>query len=51
MCKSKKSSSRVHGDLPRNLAKEFAPELAKPMTEIFNRILESGLCPDQWKTE
>ena len=50
MCQSKKSSYRVYRDLRRNLAK-FAPELAKPMTEIFNRIIESGLWPDQWKTE
>ena len=51
LCKSKKSSARIPGDLPRNLAKEFAPELAKPLTEIFNRIIESGLWPDQWKIE
>ena len=43
--------SRVHGDLPSKLAKEFSPELALPFSIIFNQILKTGKWPSSWKLE
>ena len=45
LCKiksSKKPNSGVASDIPKQLITEFAPELAVPMTQIINKIFESG---------
>ena len=47
----KKNKGGVPGDLPASLVSEFAPELAKPLSIIFNKIIETGKWPTQWKTE
>ena len=39
---TKKPSSGVHGDLPSSFLKEFAVELTKPITSIFNNIVKSA---------
>ena len=49
--KAKKPNSLVPGDLPVKLVKEFVPELAAPITLIYNRITETAQYPHQWKTE
>ena len=49
--KAKKPKSGVPGDLPRTLVKEFAPELATPLTKVYNSIITSGLWPSSWKVE
>jgi hypothetical protein len=41
----------VPGDMPAKLKKEFGPELASPVSEIYNSISETGEYPCQWKTE
>ena len=38
----------VSGDLPVNIVKEFTPELAKPITRIYNKITQSAEYPRQW---
>ena len=48
---AKKTKSGVPGDLPRSLLKEFAPELAKPLMKIYNRIIDSGEWPRKWLIE
>ena len=49
--KSKKPNSQIPGDLPVKLVKEFTPELAKPISVIYNRITETAEYPRQWVTE
>jgi hypothetical protein len=49
--KAKKSKSGVPGDLPKILHKEFGPELAVPLSGIFNNIVQTGQWPDSWKVE
>ena len=49
--KSKKPNSKVPGDLPVKLIKEFLPELSKPITRIYNRITQTGQYPRQWVVE
>ena len=49
--KAKKPNSLVPGDLPVKLVKECVPELAAPITLIYNRITETAQYPHQWKTE
>ena len=48
---SKKPNSLVPGDLPVKLVKEFTPELATPVTAIFNRMIETAEYPRQWVVE
>ena len=48
---SKKPNSTVPGDLPVKLVKTLSPELAKPVTCIYNRITQSGKYPRQWVIE
>ena len=38
---SKKPNSLIPGDLPVKLVKEFTPELADPVSRIYNRITEN----------
>ena len=35
--------------IPPHLLKKFAPELAEPVTVIFNRSVSSGVFPEWWK--
>ena len=51
LCKSKKPNSLVPGDLPVRLVKEFLPELATPVTNIYNRITATAEYPRQWVVE
>ena len=48
---AKKPRSGVPNDLPKLLVQEFAPELAKPVGRIINRISSTGSWPEQWKLE
>ena len=48
---SKKPKSGVPGDLPRKLVSEFAPELAAPLTKIYQNIINTQLWPSMWKVE
>ena len=48
---TKKPHSCVPGDLPRQVAIDFAPELAKPVSKIINSIIKSGQWPSQWQLE
>ena len=48
---SKKPNSIVPGDLPIKLIKELSPELAKPVTCLYNKITQSGVYPRQWVVE
>ena len=49
--KSKKTKSGVPGDLPVVLTKEFGPELAAPLSTIYNNIVKTGKWPENWKIE
>ena len=49
--KRKQKKSSVPKDIPHKLKKEFLPELAKPISYIFNSISETGIYPKQWLTE
>ena len=49
--KRKQKKSSVSKDIPHKLKKEFLPELAKPISYIFNSISENGIYPKQWLTE
>ena len=44
--KMKKTKAGVHGELPQSLNKEFGPELAVPLSQIYNNIVQKGLWPD-----
>ena len=47
----KKTKSTQPIDLPEKLRKEFSPELATPLVDIFNCCLKQGIFPDIWKEE
>jgi hypothetical protein len=47
----KKTKSTLPIDLPYKLRKEFAAELATPLTDIFNSCLQAGTFPQKWKFE
>ena len=49
--KRKNKITSVPGDIPSKLKREFSPELASPVADIFNSINETGEYPTQWKTE
>ena len=49
--KRKLKNSKVPGDIPTKLKKEFLPELCGPVATIFNLISQTGLYPRQWVTE
>ena len=51
MVAAKKPHSGVPGDLPQGLIKEFSVELARPLKDLFNNIIQSGTWPDPWKVE
>jgi hypothetical protein len=48
---SKKPNSLIPGDLPVKLVKETTPELADPVSRIYNRITETGGYLRQWVVE
>ena len=48
---AKKPKGGVPGDMPKKLLSEFAPELATPMTKIFQNIINHQKWPSMWKTE
>ena len=43
---------KAHGPdgIPPKVLKELSNELAKPITIIFNKSLQSGMVPSEWKT-
>ena len=54
--KANKPKAGVPGDLPKKLVTEFAPELSKPVSAIFNNVVQSsrqGVAkwPSSWKQE
>ena len=51
LSKIRAPKSWVPGEIPGRLIKEFSPELAFPISIIFNDIIETGQWPNQWKTE
>ena len=51
MKKAKKPKAGVPGELPPRIIKEFDVELAKPLEVLYNKIIQSGTWPEQWKTE
>ncbi|XP_063951555.1 uncharacterized protein LOC135153199 isoform X2 [Lytechinus pictus] len=48
--KLKANKASHFNDLPIRLVKEFAVELAEPLTYIFNQCLQEGTFPNDWKT-
>ena len=48
---AKKPKSGVPGDLPRQITKEFAFELAVPISRILNNIMKSAQWPRSWLQE
>ena len=36
--------------IPIRTIKEFAEQLAPPLAIIYNKIIETGIFPDKWKT-
>ena len=51
LLKLKKTKSTFPIDLPEKIREEFAPELATPLTNIYNSCLEQGIFPNIWKEE
>ena len=49
MLKKFAKRSPGHGDLPKRLLKEFAPELATPYSKIINCSISSGIFPEEYK--
>ena len=49
--KSRKTKSQVPGDLPKKILTEFFPELAQPLCNIFQNIVQTSQWPSSWKTE
>ena len=51
ICKAKKPTSTVPGDLPKRIVQEFSCELAAPVTVIYKAILKTFQYPRQWVVE
>ena len=49
--KANKPKTGVPGDLPREIIKEFSPELAKPVSILVNNIVHNCEWPNTWKLE
>ena len=49
--KAKKPRSGTRYDIPKELINEFSPELAKPLTKIFNSMFQNAEWPTHWKHE
>ena len=48
---SKKTNSMVPGDLPKPIIQEFPDELARPVTKVFQNMLDTKQWPATWRTE
>ena len=48
---AKKPQSAVPGDLPSPVLKEFPVELAKPLSNLLTKVVQSADWPKQWKVE
>ena len=49
--KAKKTKGGVPGDIPAKLVKEFGPELAPPLSQLFRKISTTGKWPKRWRLE
>ena len=49
--KAKKPNSVIHGDVPKRIVQLFSPELALPVSKIYNKITSSSEYPRQWVKE
>ena len=49
--KAKKTKGGVPGDIPAKLVKEFGPELAPPLSQLFRKIATTGKWPKRWRLE
>ena len=49
--KRKNKITSVPGDMPSKIKKEFGPELASPVADIYTAINKTGEYPRQWKKE
>ena len=47
--RAKKSKGTVPGDLPREIIKEFAPELTTPIISIINNSFLNAQWPTMWQ--
>ena len=48
---AKKPHSGVPGDLPRDIVKEHSVEIATPLSQIMNKIMQTATWPTKWKKE
>ncbi|XP_071944789.1 uncharacterized protein [Antedon mediterranea] len=48
-CNVQINKSVPPGEIPPVIIKEFAPEIAEPLTHIFNSSLKEGIVPKAWK--
>ena len=48
---SKSTKGMVPGDIPQKIVKEFAAELAVPISNIFNAAIQQGVYPSSYKKE
>ena len=51
ICKAKKPRSGTPGELPQRFAKEFSVELATPLSQVINKVVQSADWPKHWKKE
>ena len=51
LLKQSKKTSSVPDDLPIPFIKEFLPELAKPVTNLYCSSIATGIFPTRWKNE
>ena len=49
--KAKNTKGGVPSDIPVKLMKEFSPEIAQPVAQIFRKIAKTGQWPKNWKQE
>ena len=46
-----KPKSVISGDIPSVVLKEFGTELARPLSDLFNKIIQTAKWPQQYKVE
>ena len=51
MLKTRKPNSSVVGDVPKKLIQEYPFFWAGPVTEIYNKIIQTAQWPLKWKVE
>ena len=49
--KAKNTKGGVPSDIPVRLMKEFSPEIALPVAQLFRKIAKTGQWPKNWKQE